>query len=184
MAKHKKSSNKQATAKQATNQLIDESAEKNVEDQIQPKKTLFKKLLPWLIVSILVIAVVFGGWFTYQYTRTDADAMANKMMGAIINNNQTSAYNLTSPTFRLNTSQSQLASSLNQINTYLKGGSYKQTDRYFWSANGQIVSVSTVYAIKTLQKTYYARILLDKVNGKWLVSVFRISETELKAVEP
>lgn len=137
----------------------------------------------WLSAVSLAVTVVLSVIFIMMFVNRDirqAQTVGDHFVAAIQAKKPDDAYGLTTPRFKETTSNLQLAQITIQYDQYI-GDAKMQPVETNIAKTSTGTHAAVVYISHYQNKTYYMRIVMDKLGDGWQVQSFRLSQQKLDA---
>jgi flagellar basal body-associated protein FliL len=140
-----------------------------------------KRLLIIIVAAVIVVGVAIAFLASFIATATSGPvATANQFINAVQANDATTAYNLTSASFRQAATKAQLTSVIKDNLSVNLNGSEKLTAQKI-ATNSGFHQASVTYSVVNNGITHYMRVVLQEAGSKWQVVNFNSSIKPLAA---
>lgn len=147
------------------------------------KKHFKFKKWHYLIAIIVLIGLVTTAVIIFNKPEPTI-VIGNKLVSSLILNEPQKVYDLTTSSFREQTSYDELKQQMNLMAKNLGNGKFQMIDQLTLSSNGQKTTRILVYQVNAGSNKYYIRAILEETDqNSWQISNFKYSEKVLAAQE-
>ena len=147
--------------------------------QSGPTPTKKRGCLRKILIGFAVLIVLMGAGVFWLFKATaGAEKEAHAFVNEVVAGDADAAYARTAGSFRETYSKLDFTTGVEANSAALDGASVSSLGRFISSKSGCASRAVITYRLRTSSSTSYARIVLEKVDGKWKVSKSTFTDSE------